>query len=253
MKNTIISDIPRLFEEVRALHDEWKTIDFWWRGISNIQHKLVPGARRNSCTRAHEEDLANRFIRAAYTRYPNCPNSTEVADDPKWLFLMQHYRLKTRLLDWTESPLIAAFFSAQKDSNEKGVLWALNPWILNKKQANQKAILDVDKSRIITQAPFRKLYEKQTDQDIDKVVGINTQQRDIRMLVQQSVFTMHGSGKPLEEYEDGEEYLRKYTIPAEFKSKIWVSVQQLGVKESYLFPDLDHLSTELNRLHSPHT
>jgi len=82
---------------------------------------------------------------------------------------MQHYRLKTRLLDWTESPLIATLFSVQDNHNVDGVLWALNPWILNENQTNQKAILDVDKGRIITQAPFRKLYEKQQNRDIDKV------------------------------------------------------------------------------------
>jgi hypothetical protein len=251
MNTTIISNIEELHLAVKSLHSEWQTIDFWWRGISEIQHKLVPGARRNSCTRVHEEALAHRFIRAAYTRYSNCPTSTEVAEDPRWLFLMQHYRLKTRLLDWTESPLIATLFSVQENHNIDGVLWALNPWILNDKQTNQKAILDVDKGRIITQAPFQKLFEKQQNIDIDKVVAINTQQRDIRMLLQQSVFTMHGSIKPLEEYEDNDLFLKKYKIPAKSKLDFWTSVQQLGVRESYLFPDLDHLAIELNRLFSP--
>jgi len=251
MKTTVISNIGDLHSAVRSLHLEWKTIDFWWRGISEIRHKLVPGARRNSCSRLHEQDLANRFIRAAYTRYPNCPSSTEIAEDPRWLFLMQHYRLKTRLLDWTESPLIGALFSVQRNYSEDGVLWALNPWVLNEKQANQKAILDVSKSRITTQAPFRKLFEKQADEDIDKVIAINTQQRDIRMLVQQSTFTMHGSGKPLEEYDGAEEFLRKYTIPAGSKKEFWLSLQQLGIKESFLFPDLDHLAKELNSLFAP--
>ena len=100
---------------------------------------------------------------------------------------------------------------------------------------------------------FRKTFEKQPNVDIDKVIAINTQQRDIRMLVQQSVFTMHGSSKPLEEYDDAEKFLRKFTIPQKSKIEFWASVQQLGIKESYLFPDLDHLATELNRLHSPNT
>ena len=104
------------------------------------------------------------------------------------------------------------------------------PDTTDKNLNNQDAILDVGKGLVLTQSPFTEKTE--TDTDIDKIIAINTQQNDFRMFVQQSVFTMYGSSKPLEEYEGREEFLRKYTIPAESKRALWVSVQQLGIKES---------------------
>ena len=48
-------------------------------------------------------------------------------DEWEWIFLMQHYRVPTRLLDWTESPLIGLYF-AVSDKAVKRVQTAAALW-----------------------------------------------------------------------------------------------------------------------------
>jgi hypothetical protein len=78
----------------------------------------------------NERALIGHFqVRAptrAHTRMP------EPDDYFGWLFLAQHYGLPTRLLDWTENPLVALYFAVENpEEKTDGCIWALWPARLN--------------------------------------------------------------------------------------------------------------------------
>ncbi len=80
----------------------------WWRGEGRVcdDWKLWPKIYR---TTINEPGQAFYIMNRAKIRHSNCPAKDD--DWPAWLFLMQHYNYPTRLLDWTESALIALYFA----------------------------------------------------------------------------------------------------------------------------------------------
>lgn len=218
----------------------------WWRGHNISSWTLHPSIYHKELSE-NETDMAVRFRNQARVRHSDVP---DINDGPSWLFLMQHYGLPTRLLDWTFSPLIALYFAVQDDSNddEDGIVWGLMPTAFNNDQVGVEAIIGTGG------IPARKVFSNVWSNPPEKVeapqiMAINTQHVDIRQMIQASEFTIHGSDVGINNLQNAEQFLVSITIPAVTKGGFRQLLKILNFTDSYLFPDLEHLAKQIQTLY----
>ena len=107
-----IRKIGDLLKVLKDQLDESSVV--WFRGQSDSRWKLIPGLGRKDSAPTAESTLIKRFKQNAVPHLLSKPSS-----EWEWLILMQHHRLKTRLLDWTESPLVGLFFAVENSGSEQ--------------------------------------------------------------------------------------------------------------------------------------
>lgn len=120
--------------DIGSLEDLTKRVqpfrkDGYWifRGVRDHTYQLKPkigrdGSRKSISTgqdkpysRRLERSMLESFTRSAAPYVTNLPKN-----ELQWLALAQHHGMATRLLDWTESLLVAAFFAVE-DAKRKMV------------------------------------------------------------------------------------------------------------------------------------
>ena len=245
----VIKDVPTLVSAVTEANTRFGG-QVWWRGQRNVSWGLSPSVARPPHNGRSEQSLCARFRQKAPSRHPRVPNYEDL---PGWLFLMQHYRLPTRLLDWTESPLVACYFASEIDQaasdhpeeveDEDGALFALSPYSLNESHLRRRVLLLPADSP----APLliRRAFDSSTA-DIHAVVAIRPSEVDPRLMVQLSVFTLHGQAVALESLTGHEGFILKYSVPTKHKQHVRKQLKQLGIRESSIFPDLEHLARDIS-------
>jgi len=199
-----INNLAELIAHSEELGRTFRSRDIWWRGENANGWRLVPSTYRDGRDWNWEHSACTFFRLKAGTRYQKCPPHNGFA---AWLFLMQHYRLPTRLLDWTESSLVAAFFAVEgvPEPQRDGVVWALNPLALNQRQIGLPRYLAP--GHRLAAPLFLPAFIDAPQQA--RTVAIVPNEIDTRMLIQQSVFTIHGNTTPLEDLPDANVFLRK--------------------------------------------
>src|ERR1700690_3363444 len=162
----------------------------WYRGHASRSWDVLPSVWR-SYSAAEERNLTNRFRSRAAIRYSPAPSYDAAAS---WLSLMQHYGLPTRLLDWSRSPLVAAYFALEhftlgKANFDKAdvVIWVLLPHVLNVHNGFASVTPSIDAH--MCEAMLTPAF---TDRDGEngKVIAAMASESDLRMFVQQGCFTI---------------------------------------------------------------
>lgn len=210
----------------------------WFRGQPADCH-LVPKVHRG---RTKDEGvLLTRFLEGSPLRYgESCPM---LGDYGSWLSLAQHYGLPTRLLDWSVSILVAAHFAVADEGHDGDAkIWAINPGGINRLyHPNRKPAL-VPLISAIGNEIAQRAFNDGADQ-AHSFVAVTPQTHDMRVLVQQSMFTCHDTDAPLDGHHP--DLVSSWVIPADSRETIKDDLEMLGVSHGNLFPDLHGLSRQL--------
>lgn len=213
----------------------------WFRGQRDYDWKLLPSIRRDVYNRPGvEQYMATNFMVETRRRMQNTPNTYERAS---WLELMQHYGLPTKLLDWSASPLIALYFALFKESETDSALWILDPQALNRQMQMGPYLFPMDYQTI---RPFLEgAFDVNKDYRSEKIIACNGIGHDLRMYVQQSSFTVHDTKQlALDELLETGNFLWKIRIPNDCRAFFLETLQMMGIHESTIFPDMEHIAEE---------
>ena len=237
-----IADLEALAEDATK---RFEGMEAWFRGQASAQWRLWPKAIRDM-DHGTEASTTYSFVMGAPSRHAKCPPKS---DQASWLSLMQHYGAPTRLLDWTESVLVAAFFAvAWKPTEDAAAIWALSPAALNDMHGLRHLVVSLDNVRV---RPIMKASSDRRAAEPDDIIAARSGEIDPRMMVQQSRFTVHGSRKALEDVPEEKGYSKpvvlKYVIPPEAKGRLCSALDRIGITEASMFPDLEHLASYLTR------
>jgi len=224
-----------------------------------------------------EGNVKAAFLREAY-RFMS--RSQIPHDDWNQYFLMQHYGLKTRLLDWTENALVALFFAVNEriSDSHAAKVWILAPHRLNAFTTKLACGISVSAIAIpdAVENPsagiatkkgmidINELCHKYLALDMSKYVLYPEQKNtrffplaiyptllDDRMANQQSCFTIFGDEvNGLLQAEENNNFLRHIVIEPNKKQAIQNELKWLGVSHKSITPDLDGLCKSIEEIYS---
>jgi hypothetical protein len=236
----------------------------FYRGLKE-DYDLIPSIYRNNYIEKEHEIFREYLLR----------NSHEFLNDKSTfekLVKMQHFGLPTRLLDITSNPLIALYFACKKSDKEKDfekngkvVLFyvdndkikysdsdtvsvianlskikvsCLNFKGLNKKKFNKLDDIQFLVHQIRDEKPYFKA--KIVPKHISSVVCVKPLLNNPRIIKQDGAFLLFGIGATKNEPAKIKFKQEEFIIDNSSREKILKELENLGISEDKLFPDLEN-------------
>ena len=214
-----------------------------------------------------EKPLIREFMSRVHQYTADVPDED---DELGCLALMQHYGAPTRLLDWTMSPFVAAFFAVEKpphgEPQEAPIIWAVNrreliedvlqvvrfedPGIPPDQIAKAKEFLDTTPTPVDAYRPLEiTLLKRRAPFQRPLVIPDRPFKMNERLSVQQGVFLR--VNPPNWSFEDGLRYvlakrkdgkgraLHKLRIAPEERLQLLKELHRMNISAESLYPGLD--------------
>ncbi|MBL0421642.1 FRG domain-containing protein [Ramlibacter sp. AW1] len=171
---------------------------------------------------------------------------TALDDELRCLALMQHHGSPTRLLDFTKSPFVAAFF-ALESATEDVVVYALNtPALWNLRPRFDPSL---DRDRIDPRLPGN--FERYFASNQLPVLWFGEPtEMDGRLMAQSGLFVVPGTlelslDAILEAYGDSDELLQRFVLAGGMRAEAMRALYRMNITYATLFPDLVGLAQSL--------
>ena len=209
-----------------------------------------------------ESDFVSEFQRGAR----NYLTRDEIPEHLiEWLALMQHHGAPTRLLDFSKSPFIAAYFAFELCSRREDNFVAV--WAMNMNFLKVKALAALEElypeelsqnGHRIDEDLFKKIFYQNS---CSLIFPVEPFRMNRRYSLQQSMFVSTGNSyEPFMKQllflgEQMSKAVIKIEMPVQLHNEVLRDLQKMNLNRASLFPDLDGYALSLklryNSLKSP--
>ena len=231
-----------------------------YRGSSNASNPLLTSLDRlGGVNPPHTKSDLEEHILRNYIRYSRPHLGNEPVNDWEQLVSAQHHGVPTRLLDWTYSPLVAAFFATRP--TDDGSVQDRAVWRLDWKAVHEKfgfpsrSLLIRDLDELFgKEGHFTPWALMRRGAHRDFACLLEPPSLDQRIVVQAAVFTLSSNkAGPFDAFLTDHglgDALTKYVVPGPEVGRVRDQLDLVAMDERRLFPDLDGVAAAIRRYYA---